>query len=228
MQHREITLSYLNMLLNNIFKFVLLFAFASLAQAGNIVDDARQSIQLDDVSGVKDDLLRGLDVNFIDEDGNSLLMLAAKEGSTKSAALLLGAGARIHLNNAVGDSALLLATFWGHEGMRKIFRQLGKIQVAMGIDEHENGALGKRHYIGQTRNYIVCVGRVDFKEPPSKPSILLRAALPLSLAANSTPMPWVLPPCAPAGVIHTTRPATGNLLGSVMSVSNMNTSSPIR
>ena len=101
--------------MNNIIIFVLLFAFASLAQAGNIVDDARQSIQLDDASGVKNDLRRGLDVNFIDEDGNSLLMLAAKEGSTKSAALLLSAGARIHFNNAVGDNALLLATFWGHE-----------------------------------------------------------------------------------------------------------------
>ena len=117
MQHREITLSYLSMIMNNIFIifFISLFSFASLA--GNIVDDARQSIQLDDVSGVKDDLLRGLDVNFIDEDGNSLLMLAAKEGSTKSAALLLSVGARIHLNNAVGDNALLLATFWGHEGI---------------------------------------------------------------------------------------------------------------
>ena len=107
------------MLLNNIiFKSLIIFTVAAnFAYAGNIVDDARQSIQLDDVSGVRDDLLRGLDVNFIDADGNSLLMLAAKEGSTRSAALLLSAGARIHLTNAVGDNALLLATFWGHEGI---------------------------------------------------------------------------------------------------------------
>ena len=117
MQHREITLDYLRIALNNIFILLSIFTFSVLAQAGNIVDDARQSIQLDDVSGVKDDLLRGLDVNFIDQDGNSLLMLAAKEGSTKSAALLLSAGARIHPHNAVGDNALLLATFWGHEGI---------------------------------------------------------------------------------------------------------------
>lgn len=117
MKHQEITLDCLRIALNNIFILSFVFALASLAQAGNIVDDARQSIQLDDVSGVRDDLRRGLDVNFIDEDGNSLLMLAAKEGSTKSAAALLSAGARIHPNNAVGDNALLLATFWGHEGI---------------------------------------------------------------------------------------------------------------
>ena len=107
------------MILNNILLiiFSLLLGVGNFAYAGNIVDDARQSIQLDDVSGVRDDLLRGLDVNFIDADGNSLLMLAAKEGSTRSAALLLSAGARIHLTNAVGDNALLLATFWGHEGI---------------------------------------------------------------------------------------------------------------
>ena len=148
MQHREITLSYLNIRLNNIIIFLLLFAFASLAQAGNIVDDARQSIQLDDVSGVKDDLLRGLDVNFVDEDGNSLLMLAAKEGSTKSAALLLGAGARIHLNNAVGDSALLLATFWGHEGIVDL---LLARQASLGANPRGWTPLHYAAYAGHTR-----------------------------------------------------------------------------
>ena len=60
MQHREITLSYLSIRMNNIFIIVLLSLFSCASLAGNIVDDARQSIQLDDVSGVKDDLLRGL------------------------------------------------------------------------------------------------------------------------------------------------------------------------
>ena len=107
------------MLLNNIlFKLlIVLMVAANVAHAGNIVDDARQSIQLDDASGVRGDLLRGLDVNFVDEEGNSLLMLAAKEGSTRSAAVLLNAGAKVYLSNAVGDNALLLATFWGHEGI---------------------------------------------------------------------------------------------------------------
>ena len=148
MQHREITLSYLNTRLNNILIFLLLFAFASLAQAGNIVDDARQSIQLDDVSGVKHDLLRGLDVNFVDEDGNSLLMLAAKQGSTKSAALLLSAGARIHLHNAVGDNALLLATFWGHEGIVDL---LLARQASLGANPRGWTPLHYAAYAGHTR-----------------------------------------------------------------------------
>ena len=136
------------MSLNNILilSMLSLFSFASLA--GNIVDDARQSIQLDDVSGVKDDLLRGLDVNFIDEDGNSLLMLAAKEGSTKSAALLLSVGARIHLNNAVGDNALLLATFWGHEGIVDL---LLARQASLGANPRGWTPLHYAAYAGHTR-----------------------------------------------------------------------------
>ena len=138
------------MILNNILliAFSLLLGVGNFAYAGNIVDDARQSIQLDDVSGVRDDLLRGLDVNFIDADGNSLLMLAAKEGSTRSAALLLSAGARIHLTNAVGDNALLLATFWGHEGIVDL---LLARQASLGANPHGWTPLHYAAYAGHER-----------------------------------------------------------------------------
>lgn len=87
------------------------------AHAGDIVDDTLQSIKLDDASGVLESLQRGLDINFVDEDGNSLLMLAARDGSAQSSAILINAGAKIYLRNAVGDDALLLAAFAGHESI---------------------------------------------------------------------------------------------------------------
>jgi ankyrin repeat protein len=87
------------------------------ALAGEIVDDTLQSLQLDDASGVAQGLKRGLDVNFVDSQGNTLLMLAAREDSRESAAILIGAGAKLYLRNAYGDDALLLATFAGHEAI---------------------------------------------------------------------------------------------------------------
>jgi len=104
------------MQMNNILKIIIIFLLATnFSQAGDIVDDALQSIQLDDSAGVMESLQRGLDVNFVDEDGNSLLMLAAREGSAKSTAILINSGAKTYLRNAYGDDALLLATFAGHE-----------------------------------------------------------------------------------------------------------------
>ena len=102
----------------------LLFLYVSIisvfclpVHAGEIVDDALQSIQLDNASGVVEGLKRGLDVNFVDSQGNTLLMIAAREDSRESAAILIGAGAKLYLRNAYGDNALLLATFAGHEAI---------------------------------------------------------------------------------------------------------------
>lgn len=104
------------MRLNNLI-FILLISALNPAQAGNVVDDTLQSLQLDDASGVIEGLQRGMDVNFVNEDGYSLLMLAAKEGSPKVTAVLLNAGAKTYLSNAYGDNALLLATFGGQEAI---------------------------------------------------------------------------------------------------------------
>ena len=104
------------MRLNNII-FILLITALNPAQAGNIVDDTLQSLQLDDASCVLEGLQRGMDVNFVNEDGYSLLMLAAKEGSPQVTAVLLNAGAKTYLSNAYADNALLLATFGGYEAI---------------------------------------------------------------------------------------------------------------
>ncbi len=107
------------MLLNiKLILLLLLSLFlATIAQAGEIVDDTLQAIKLDDAAGVREGLRRGMDINFVDEGGVSLLMLAAREGSVQSSSVLINAGARTYLRNAYGDDALLLATFGGHEAI---------------------------------------------------------------------------------------------------------------
>jgi len=67
--------------------------------------------------------------------------------------------------------------------------------------------------------------RSDDKAPASCFSILLLVA-PLSSSLNCTPIPAVLLPWEPFGVIQTIRPATGNFSLLSIRLNNMNTSSP--
>lgn len=119
-----------------------------MAQASEIVDDTLQSLQIDDVAGVQEALQRGLDVNFVDKDGHSLLMLAARDGSTRSAALLVNAGAKTYLRNAFGDDALLLATFAGHEAIVDILLAKG---ASLSTNPHAWTPLHYAAYAGHTR-----------------------------------------------------------------------------
>lgn len=88
---------------------------ATPVSAGNVVDDTLQSINVDDVRGIAEGLRRGLDVNYADADGNTLLMLVARDGSVKATELLLNAGAKVYPSNVFGETALMLATYAGHE-----------------------------------------------------------------------------------------------------------------
>lgn len=107
------------MLLNNIKVIISIFALAwsVYASAGEIIDDALKAVQLDNASELKTQIKRGLDVNYADSTGYSLLMLAARSGSKNTAALLLENGARVYPRNSYGDDALLLASFAGQEAI---------------------------------------------------------------------------------------------------------------
>jgi ankyrin repeat protein len=120
----------LNKIILSVFLVGVMAFFYRPAHAGEIVDDTLQALQLDNASGVIHGLKRGLDVNFVDAYGNTLLMLAAREDSPKSAAVLIDAGAKLYLRNVFGDDALLLATFAGHEAIVDILLAKGAIAEA--------------------------------------------------------------------------------------------------
>ena len=104
---------------------VILGAFNKPSFAGEIVDDTLQSIKTGDIGGIALGLRRGVDVNYADPDGNTLLMLAARSGSVEAVALLINAGAKVFPSNAFGDTALLLASFAGNEPIVDILLSKG-------------------------------------------------------------------------------------------------------
>lgn len=120
------------MLLNNIKIIVIIAAlvFSSVGFAGDIIDDALKAVQLDNASALSEQLKRGLDVNYADSTGYSLLMLAARTGSKNSVNLLLANGAKVYQRNMYGDDALLLATFAGREDIVDLLLAKGAVAEA--------------------------------------------------------------------------------------------------
>lgn len=70
---------------------------------------AQSAIKRNDLPGLTRALDKGLDPNLVNENGWTLLMLAAVEGNVEIGRLLLEAGAFTTAANAKGDTALSIA-----------------------------------------------------------------------------------------------------------------------
>jgi ankyrin repeat protein len=81
-----------------------------------------------DVGALRTALAAGFDVDTVDLDGNSALMLAAYHGHAELVALLLEAGADVDRLNADDRSPLAGAVFKGHV-------EVVNVLVAAGADE---------------------------------------------------------------------------------------------
>lgn len=113
------------MLIKFMLIFVVMLSFSGYVRAGDVVDDTIQSINVSDISGIQDGIRRGLDVNYADASGTTMLMLAARSGNPDAVMLLINAGARVYPTNAFGDTALLIATYGGHEKIVDILLSKG-------------------------------------------------------------------------------------------------------
>ena len=75
---------------------------------------AQNLIKRGDEAGLRTALEQGLDANLVNQNGWSLLMLAAVEGSVPLGRLLLEHGANPTLQNNKSETALMLATHRGY------------------------------------------------------------------------------------------------------------------
>ena len=121
------------------------------------------------------------------------------------------------------------------EQLRQVGAQLGKVEMAVRIDEHgapsaeacaQGAASDRRPRLpdSEPTSCASCASTRATRRGSSRSSSSRCA--PVSSCVNCTPMPCVRLPCTPSGVIQTTLPCTAILLGSSISDSSMNTSSP--
>ena len=106
-----------------VFLVVALFVW-SAAQADSY-EDSLSSARLGDTRQLLGLLQRGIDPNTIDAQGNSLLILAAREGQLDTVKALLPFRPNVSHRNLAGDSALMLATLRGNSDMVRLLLDAG-------------------------------------------------------------------------------------------------------
>ncbi len=77
-------------------------------------EDSLEAARLGDAAALVELLDRGVDPDTVDANGNTLLILAAREGKADTVEALLKYRPRLAYRNLTGDSALMLAALRGH------------------------------------------------------------------------------------------------------------------
>lgn len=153
------------------FLFLPVFLALSFPVFAGIYDDILVAANMDDTAGVIDLLKRGMDVNTADPAGNTLLMIAARNGNANLLDYLLRNKSNTLKRNRYGDSAIMLAAFRGHTD---IVRRL----LNAGNDIHQSGwnALHYSAYAGHTdivRLLIDHKADLDAKAPNGQTALML-------------------------------------------------------
>jgi ankyrin repeat protein len=112
-------MNYRNLILS-----IFLAGFCGLAQAA-AYEDMLQAIHIDDERKIVELLQRGMDIDTVNPRGETLLMLAAREGKPNVVKTLLAARPRLQTRNPLGESALMLATILGHTEIAKLLLDAG-------------------------------------------------------------------------------------------------------
>lgn len=104
--------------------WVLLSVGVSHAQ-GSSYEDALSSARLGDTRQLAGLLARGVDSDTVDAQGNTLLILAAREGHAQTVQTLLQYRPKLGWRNLAGDSALMLAVLKGHDAVADLLLEAG-------------------------------------------------------------------------------------------------------
>lgn len=100
-------------------------AAKKVARAAALLSQALEAVKGGQPETLKRALDAGLDPNSADPEGNSLLMVAAREGFPSVAELLLRRGARAAQANGAGETPLSVAAYRGHDDTVKVLLQHG-------------------------------------------------------------------------------------------------------
>lgn len=109
----------------NILLIIMLCCICGVAVAQSPLEDLLKTVRTNDLGAAKALLARGMDIDTSDPSGNTLLMLAAREGHFEFVKFLLDGKAKVRARNGYGESAIMLAALQGHLEAVKILQAYG-------------------------------------------------------------------------------------------------------
>ncbi len=92
-------------------------------------DDLLRAAELGDATGIEKLIDKGMDPNTADAKGNTLLMIATREGHGKVVMTLVRRKANANRRNQYGDTALMLASLRGDREIARMLIELGGAEV---------------------------------------------------------------------------------------------------
>lgn len=114
--------------MNRIYLFIQLIAITLVSGHGlaqTPFEDILRAAQKNDVPTLRTLVAKGMAVDTADPGGNTLLMLASREGHLEAAQYLAGQHANFGARNAYGDTAIMMASLKGHLEVVRLLRSRG-------------------------------------------------------------------------------------------------------
>ena len=105
------------------------FIVASSTVQAAAYDDLLRAAEMGDTLGVERLLQRGADPNTADPKGNTLLMIAARNGNRELVWLLVRRKASANKRSEVGDTALMMASLRGDREIARALIEFGGAEV---------------------------------------------------------------------------------------------------
>lgn len=146
---------------------------ASPAVRSGAYDDMLQAAYRSDTGQVVDLLRRGMDVNTVDKEGQTLLMIAVRNDNLELARFLIANGANPDRKNPYGDTALMLAALAGQREMTALI-----LQGKPSLNHSGWNALHYAAYAGHAEiaSLLVAAGaNVNWKAPNQQTPLMFAA-----------------------------------------------------
>ena len=105
----------------------IVWALLMVAQAAHAqtLDALLKAVAEDDMTEATFYLDRGMEADTTDKDGNTLLMIASRQGHADMVTMLLERKASVARQTPAGDTALLMASLGGHLDVVKLLVEAG-------------------------------------------------------------------------------------------------------
>jgi len=106
-------------------QFICLALVSGHSLAQTPFEDILQAARKNDVPTLRSLVSKGMAVDTADPGGNTLLMLASREGHLEAVQYLAGQNANLGARNAFGDTAIMMASLKGHLEVVRLLRSRG-------------------------------------------------------------------------------------------------------